>query len=276
MAGDEQFGRSTPPRPTKKVRRTGAETLVGRKRAYTACQFCRIRKTKCDNVKPVCGVCRHHQATCKYTEDDSGHSFEPVDKAGQDILASLEEIKSILRVDIIPRVTAPSNQELVPGNHGGTRRPDAGVLRSADPTIVQHEPGIELGPSSKQLQCLNTRCETVLHWPIIQQLLPMDVSGVDYFLFDRPRVDQETLVLGSPSIHVNSQSQLSPIKSHFSATIVGLQEDQFLSLCQKFLTYVHARNPILDPAQLLRYAAQVAEGGLNWDAPSCLVVSFFQ
>lgn len=264
------------PRPTKKARRIGVEALVRRKRASTACQFCRIRKTKCDNVRPVCGVCRHHQATCTYAEDDTGHSFEPVDQAGQDIVSHLEEIKSILRMDIIPRITAPLNQEPVAGNYEEMQRPNAGVFRSVDKTNAQHGPAFDLERSSKQLLCLNTRCEIVLQWPIIQELLPISVSGVDYFLFDSPWVDQEALVLGSPFASLDPPTPLLPLKSHLSASMIGIQEDQFLSLCQKFLKYVHARNPILDPAQLLRYAANVAESGLSWDASSCLVVSSFQ
>ena len=39
-----------------------------RKRSAKACQLCRARKTKCDNVHPLCGFCSSIGATCKYDD----------------------------------------------------------------------------------------------------------------------------------------------------------------------------------------------------------------
>ncbi|PYH89948.1 nitrogen assimilation transcription factor NirA [Aspergillus ellipticus CBS 707.79] len=34
-----------------------------------ACQFCRVRKIRCDNVKPSCGSCQRHDRQCVYVVD---------------------------------------------------------------------------------------------------------------------------------------------------------------------------------------------------------------
>jgi hypothetical protein len=96
---------------------------------------------------------------------------------------------------------------------------------------------------------------------MIQALLPMQVSNINFLLFDTPEELQRALSL----------TPIAPVQN--IVTTAGIREDQFLPLCQRFLKFVHARNPILDPASLLRNATRVAEDGLGWDAASCLVVS---
>lgn len=53
----------------------------------------------------------------------------------------------------------------------------------------------------------------------------------------------------------------------------GIDEDQILDLVQRFLDLVHIKNPVLDPDTIWSYARRVVEDGLEWDSPSCLVVS---
>ncbi|CRK45560.1 hypothetical protein BN1723_006672, partial [Verticillium longisporum] len=54
---------------TTKKRRLGTKDFTRRKRAVTACQFCRVRKTRCDNSRPRCGYCTRHKARCIYGEE---------------------------------------------------------------------------------------------------------------------------------------------------------------------------------------------------------------
>ncbi len=37
-------------------------------RRKAACQSCRIRKVKCDAVRPTCGICKACDTTCQYTD----------------------------------------------------------------------------------------------------------------------------------------------------------------------------------------------------------------
>lgn len=59
--------------PTARFRRVKAP----RKRSVTACNFCRLRKVKCDNTRPVCSFCIRHSVDCVYEADnaDQKHLF---------------------------------------------------------------------------------------------------------------------------------------------------------------------------------------------------------
>ncbi|KAL4814747.1 C6 zinc finger domain protein [Aspergillus spinulosporus] len=60
-----------------------------RKRAVTACQVCRARRTKCDNQKPSCSFCLKVGARCVQSAVDPS-SFDP---ASIKILAQLSELQ---------------------------------------------------------------------------------------------------------------------------------------------------------------------------------------
>lgn len=64
-----------------------------RKRAVSACQVCRARRTKCDNAKPACSFCRKVGAVCIQSAVDLS-SFDP---ASLRILERLDDIESILQ-----------------------------------------------------------------------------------------------------------------------------------------------------------------------------------
>ncbi|RMJ14395.1 hypothetical protein CDV36_005933 [Fusarium kuroshium] len=87
--------------PAKKRSRTTTD-YTHRKRVPVACQFCRLRKVKCDNARPSCGYCLRQQARCVYGENDSpqppspaGHDAES-EGSDQKILARLDEIKDMI------------------------------------------------------------------------------------------------------------------------------------------------------------------------------------
>ena len=56
-------------------RRTTGRMYHGQK-AVTAYQPCRARKTKCGNVRPVCGFCTRMGADCTYAEGSRDYSSE--------------------------------------------------------------------------------------------------------------------------------------------------------------------------------------------------------
>jgi hypothetical protein len=51
---------------SKRPRTTAAP--YQRKRAVAACEQCRARKTKCDNVRPTCGFCQRSHGRCIYRD----------------------------------------------------------------------------------------------------------------------------------------------------------------------------------------------------------------
>ena len=52
----------------------------------------------------------------------------------------------------------------------------------------------------------------------------------------------------------------------------NFREDEVNELVEKFISYVHIKNPILDIKTLKMYARRVVEDGPGWDGESCLVV----
>lgn len=71
-----------------------------RKRSHTACDTCRQKKVKCDNVRPQCGACkRNNNANCRYRTDEPGSDYSGYDPASINILAKLDVILRELRND---------------------------------------------------------------------------------------------------------------------------------------------------------------------------------
>lgn len=79
ISSSYQLDQFNPPlnhvRPTKRPRVDPSRTSMSypRKRAVTACQLCRTRKTKCSNARPKCKFCADTGAECVY-EDSLDHS----------------------------------------------------------------------------------------------------------------------------------------------------------------------------------------------------------
>ncbi|CAN3354040.1 hypothetical protein DICA4_B02344 [Diutina catenulata] len=64
-----------------------------RKRAVTACDTCRLKKVKCDNVRPRCGSCTKNGITnCHYRTDDLQKDYSSYDPASLNILTKLDVI----------------------------------------------------------------------------------------------------------------------------------------------------------------------------------------
>src|SRR5882724_437205 len=61
-----------------------------RKRANTACQVCRARRTKCDNKKPACSFCEQVGAKCISSSVDLS-AFDPASLKILERLDQLEE-----------------------------------------------------------------------------------------------------------------------------------------------------------------------------------------
>ncbi|KAF2176434.1 hypothetical protein K469DRAFT_678604 [Zopfia rhizophila CBS 207.26] len=232
--------------PNKRRCRATTAKFTHRKRAVAACQFCRLRKTKCDNVRPVCGFCRHHKAQCIW--GDRLEDRSQYDDADREILERLDEIKLLLHS------TWPPSLPFLPGQ----AHPNATLLQDVLPTSpasVAVHGGSHLPCGGPRLSPYTAACsESLLKWPVFEGVISVSDARIDSFLLEsdaEPNADE-----------------------HDPAPIVaqGIQEEDFVHLCRKFLTNVHLRNPILEGDELNEYAKHAAENGLKWDAASCLVL----
>ena len=269
---------------------SGATPLVRRKRATIACQFCRLRKTKCDNVRPVCGFCRYHQARCIYPDapPEEGPGTGVVFPAPVEDVSDIQHRQLLSRLDRIDeRLQAlqenssnvVSVERLEPPRHGLlVASPVPASFSYTPPSTASLDPSIFGSRSQGQEQTStktriffspSTRSEAPLKWPIFKGFLSERQAGVTSFLLEPPipeiqNVQRSGLI--APSDPLNTHS--SGARNHH----VGIHDEAFVPLCRKFLTHVHTKNPILDGSLLEAYAMDCTEHGPKWDAPSCLVV----
>lgn len=83
-----------------------------RKRALTACDTCRLKKVKCDNVRPRCGLCVKNGITnCHYRTDDLQKDYLSYDPALLTILTKLDTL--IKEVGQLKGTVAPTVPQLL-------------------------------------------------------------------------------------------------------------------------------------------------------------------
>jgi hypothetical protein len=115
-------------------------------------------------------------------------------------------------------------------------------------------------------------CEDVMEWPIF---------GGRYHRSETERLifnpDLASLQVNQYHTPDGSSGRLKSTVSssvHKSAPGRGIQESDALALVERFLIYVHIKNPILDSLQIRRMAKDIMENGFRWDGTSCIVVRY--
>lgn len=87
------FEEASPERSTGSRPASRGTAFYSRRRAVTACQVCRARRTKCDNRKPSCSFCLKVGATCIQSPVDLS-TFDP---ASLKILERLDELDKTMK-----------------------------------------------------------------------------------------------------------------------------------------------------------------------------------
>ncbi|KAL7791861.1 hypothetical protein V8C37DRAFT_410244 [Trichoderma ceciliae] len=112
-------------------RGTGA---YARKRAVTACQVCRARRTKCDNKKPACSFCEKTGARC-VTEPADCSTFDP---ASLKILERLDRIENLLEAQIQSQdcPDIPTRPHSTTDNHNDVQHHDSDTRQNFRPLQI--------------------------------------------------------------------------------------------------------------------------------------------
>lgn len=242
-----------PPPSSKRKRPAPTDNLASRKRAFAACQFCRLRKTRCDNTRPTCGYCQLHNATCVYDGGDDAEVQSPAfDKGTQRILERLDDLEHLWHSSATQRqdqTVTPDGQPQATSNVTISRSP-----AQNEGCIVEHH----------RLLLDSRRCESLLAWPVLKPALSQDVWDVESLV----SLAQRQACMGDTAgaSPANPRGMASSKRRAFS-------EDDVLPLIRTFIEQVLPRNPVLDGTDLLQLAARNAEHGLDWSAESCLIVS---
>ncbi|RSL91448.1 hypothetical protein CDV31_015465 [Fusarium ambrosium] len=236
-----------------KRRRLNTTDFAQRKRAAEACQFCRVRKTKCDSARPRCGFCVRNNATCIYKEVQ--HTVETIPVQVQheaapnaEVIARLEEIKEILLRG--SQKTYDTSSPTI-----ATDPPETdNIFPATTPNPWARFSHIANNSSSKgrRFPYAALRCEGLLKWPCLADVIPQSATNIDSFLFS-PEYREVRKIQGT---------------NHGR----GINEHALVPLCEKFLITAHPRNPILDDQELLCHARRATGHGLDWDSSTCLVL----
>lgn len=81
-----------------------------RSRSKAACQFCRTRKLKCDNLEPECSACRSRSIECVYVQRVAAP--RPSNAAIQALQAENRRLRRLLeahRIDVNENVLSPDD-----------------------------------------------------------------------------------------------------------------------------------------------------------------------
>ncbi|KAJ5328875.1 hypothetical protein N7452_009265, partial [Penicillium brevicompactum] len=116
-----------------------------RKRAAQACHTCRLRRTKCDNIRPACASCVRLDAECVYKEIDPS-SF---DSASLAILKRMDDLESLIQsVSNAPLVVSPA------------------AFCSTSPSSRDHS-GVN---AQEHRVTFLVNAEAVLRWPVFESI----------------------------------------------------------------------------------------------------------
>lgn len=227
-----------------------------RKRAVTACEPCRARKAKCTNERPVCQPCIKLGTQCSY-EQRANHSSYVKTLIRRHALSPVTNSKvrfdpaSLLIIEKLNQVLSRLD------NNEDEQPPIPSASATCEP---QQDSNVQPGIEEKIYFCSSfTSTECVMSWPIFEGEL------------DQVNLNEETFLTDYERTRAYDKEYLEGTRAHRAS----ICEDDIPKYIDRFLRFVHCKNPILHTGTLKQYATSVVENGPGWDAVSCLVVSFF-
>ncbi|KAJ1325302.1 RNA polymerase II-specific transcription factor-like protein [Microdochium nivale] len=248
MGDPEPHSRPSSSRPAPR-----GSAAYPRKRAVTACQVCRARRTKCDNRKPSCSFCLKVGAACVQSAEDLS-SFDP---ASLKILERLDGLEQLVRSLGDAGEDAAGDEpvrkrRVLPSAVG--RDEVAARTNPLDSSLVfgrQVAMGMVTPPDSKH----------ILSWPCLRALRDDEAAG-----------DTDDQRAGTAAAELSA----SPSVAVVPPGLFGALEEprQIKVLLDNFFDYTHVKNPVLDePATRQMVLSKAVDGlGFDWSAESCLAL----
>ncbi|SPO00322.1 uncharacterized protein DNG_03167 [Cephalotrichum gorgonifer] len=224
-------------RPGKRPAARGT-AFYPRKRANTACQVCRARKTKCDNRKPACSYCLSVGATCIQSSVDLS-SFDP---ASLKILERLDDLERLMR--------NTRNGDSIETLEDAPLSPSETTRRSTVQCEVSTNVVVPTQTDISLRSILPEKLESLLQWPAFSKYTPPQA------------------MMQSPRIPSNS----SPPTDTTLGRLLDMNMHEINGLLDSFFIHVHCKNPIFDEISTRRLVITVILEGIDWSANSCLAL----
>ncbi|KAJ4986958.1 2OG-Fe(II) oxygenase superfamily protein [Stagonosporopsis vannaccii] len=230
------------PHKRRRTEKSRVGAAYPRKRAVTACRLCRARKVKCDNARPSCGGCVSTGSPCIYHDSQDHSAFDPasiliLDRLDQ-VLAKLEHGPAFPTISTLTGFTP--DQDAVPDESAAAGR-----------NLAEGEAGC----NQLRIPTSQTTPDAILSWPVFQHRWAASFTTDPVFEAE----------------FSDGESAWAPSRTTISSQIDGYNEENIPGLVQKFLRYVHIKNPIVDAETITMCARNVSVEGLKWDASSCMV-----
>ncbi|KAK5697751.1 hypothetical protein LTR17_023838 [Elasticomyces elasticus] len=227
------------------------DTRKGKSRRKNACQSCRLRKIKCDNVRPSCGICQAVGSSCLYT--DSFVEKVTLESVTELLSGKLDKLQDDM--DLLQKYTQQRDGH--PWEEASSTYRDHG---DADSNLVNAEVS-QTAQSSSEFQHIpaqRTTADAVLRWDIFEEKYPPSALIALHFARSDDRLSEAA----------GNLDEIFTVRDG----VQGPNEEDVPALVESFLRNVHTKNPVLDADQLVRKARLVAGNGLGWDGWSCLVL----
>lgn len=203
-----------------------------RKRALTASDGCRLKKVKCDNVRPMCGSCiKGGLSSCNYRSDDSRNDYSKFDPAS---LAILTKLDTILRDLNDLKRTNGSNQES-----------QIQKLSDLEP-IFNKESSTVPSNFANVIDSLiwDMSITSIFNWDSFKQLINVDQAEINKSIHRliNDYNSTEPLVLNELSF----KNKIAMFES-----IEKLLETSFPILINSFFLNSHTKIPVLDTLEIM-------------------------
>ncbi|KAH8649797.1 hypothetical protein BX600DRAFT_441899 [Xylariales sp. PMI_506] len=259
----------SPPSPP-----TRAEASYLRRRAGTACNVCRGRKTKCDNQRPVCGFCAATGGQCRYNDESLDHSH--LDRGSLMILQRIGELEQSF-TKLITDAYGSSNHHVVPPGLDSRSRPFLARPTLPDLMEDQHSSPQASGQRSNSQMSAALSSESrsgVGDTPPSARIIYASTEMTVESLFTWPvfcggQGDEPY----PPLISLLAQAKWDQRGSTSSNDDdINFEPHTISQLVDNFLSSNHVKNPIFDVDSLWGDVKEVTKHGLAWDGKTCLIL----
>jgi hypothetical protein len=108
--------------------------------------------------------------------------------------------------------------------------------------------------------------ESTLTWPSLRP----------YHLLEAPLTSVIDTNDDSESVRLNADPYYASVRLpvHLPPPRGALDDrTEMTQLLERFIKYIHAKQPLVDPGLLYNQISVAEEEGLGWDAPTCLLVT---
>lgn len=209
-----------------------AAAMYPRKRALTACNTCRVKKTKCDNRRPICGACERSGATtCTYSSDDQNRDYSSFDPASLTILSKLDDIMREIKKPELETETLERREVKIKKEKSGEDK-ERETRREKDEVVVEKEcirPG-----------CWDMSISSIFDWDSFRKRFKVSQEDIDKDNIDLVRSYDRNVYLRN-----FQQLTLQERLAEFSK-LEEILDSNFKSIINSYFVNCYSKVPHLD------------------------------